>query len=84
MRLTRITLLLITLVIVAGFYQLTRYLLDDVEPQILQATEEVMVDVAHVFSELVSQETKDGKFSRALVFTNFRHRFFRYKNSRSD
>jgi two-component system sensor histidine kinase CreC len=79
MRLTRITLLLITLVIVAGFYQLTRYLLDDVEPQILQATEEVMVDVAHVFSELVSQETKDGKLDNARlreIFTRARvHEF---------
>ena len=64
MRLTRITLLLITLVISVGFHQLTKYLLDDVEPQILQATEEVMVDVAHVFSEWVHQETKAGELDK--------------------
>jgi two-component system sensor histidine kinase CreC len=64
MRLTRITLLLITLVISVGFYQLTSFLLDDVEPQILQATEEVMVDAAHVFSELVSQEMKEGTLDK--------------------
>ncbi len=64
MRLTRITLLLITLVMGLGFYQLTQYLLDDVEPQILQATEEVMVDAAHVFSELVSQEMKEGALDK--------------------
>lgn len=64
MRLTRITLLLITLVMGLGFYQLTKYLLDDVEPQILQATEEVMVDAAHVFSELVSQEIKEGSLDK--------------------
>jgi two-component system, OmpR family, sensor histidine kinase CreC len=64
MRLTRVTLLLITLVMGLGFYQLTNYLLDDVEPQILQATEEVMVDAAHVFSELVSQEIKEGTLDK--------------------
>lgn len=61
MRLTRITLLLITFVIALGFLQLARYLLDDVEPQVLQATEEVMVDAAHVFSELVENDMRDGK-----------------------
>lgn len=64
MRLTRITLLLITVVIAVGFYQLNKVLLDDVEPQILQATEEVMVDVAHVFSEMVWQETKNGELDK--------------------
>jgi two-component system sensor histidine kinase CreC len=61
MRLTRITLLLITFVIALGFLQLARYLLDDVEPQVLQATEEVMVDAAYVFSELVENDMRDGQ-----------------------
>ncbi len=56
MRLTRLTLLLITLVLTLGFYQLTHYLLDDVEPQVLQATEEVMVDAAQLFAELAAKE----------------------------
>lgn len=60
MRLTRVTLLLITFVISLGFFQLARYLLDDVQPQVLQATEEVMVDAAHVFAELVEQEMAQG------------------------
>jgi two-component system sensor histidine kinase CreC len=64
MRLTRITLLLITFVMALGFYRLTRSLLDDVEPQILQATEEVMVDAAHVFSEMVSQEMNEGALDK--------------------
>ena len=71
MRLTRITLLLITLVMGLGFYQLTKYLLDDVEPQILQATEEVMVDAAHVFSELVSQEMEEGPLDRERLRAMF-------------
>jgi two-component system sensor histidine kinase CreC len=61
MRLTRITLLLITFVIALGFFQLARYLMNDVQPQVLQATEEVMVDAAHVFSELVEHEMKNGR-----------------------
>lgn len=79
MRLTRITLLLITLVISVGFYQLTSFLLDDVEPQILQATEEVMVDAAHVFSELVSQEINEGTLDKERlreIFTRAREHEF--------
>ncbi|MFM2220299.1 MAG: two-component system sensor histidine kinase CreC [Verrucomicrobiota bacterium] len=73
MRLTRITLLLITLVMGLGFYQLTTYLLDDVEPQILQATEEVMVDAAHVFSELVSQEMNEGALDKERLREMFQY-----------
>lgn len=79
MRLTRITLLLITVVIAVGFYQLNKVLLDDVEPQILQATEEVMVDVAHVFSEMVSQEMKNGELDKDRlrdIFTQAREHEF--------
>jgi two-component system sensor histidine kinase CreC len=79
MRLTRITLLLITVVIAVGFYQLNKVLLDDVEPQILQATEEVMVDVAHVFSEMVTQEMKNGELDKDRlrdIFTQAREHEF--------
>lgn len=63
MRLTRVTLLLITLVMALGFYQLTHHLLDDVEPQVLQATEEVMVDVAQLFAEMAEQQLSSGKLN---------------------
>jgi two-component system, OmpR family, sensor histidine kinase CreC len=64
MRLTRITLLLITVVIAVGFYQLNKVLLDEVEPQILQATEEVMIDAAHLFSESVHEEMQRGRLDK--------------------
>jgi hypothetical protein len=52
MRLTRITLLLITLIMGAGFYRLSDYLLEDLETQTLQATEESMIDAAHILANL--------------------------------
>lgn len=80
MRLTRITLLLITFVIALGFFQLARYLMDDVQPQVLQATEEVMVDAAHVFSEMVEHEMKNGRQDTGRlreIFTDARKRQFK-------
>jgi len=57
MRLTRITLLLIALIIGLGFHRLVTMLVADVPAQTFQATEEVMVDVANVLASLpVSHE----------------------------
>lgn len=56
MRLTRVTLLLIAGIITLGFYQLARNFLAEVEPQTFQATEEMMVDTAHLLAELVAAE----------------------------
>lgn len=60
MRLTRVTLFLIALILAAGFWQLARYQLEDVEPQTFQPVEEVMVDTAHVLAELVEADLRAG------------------------
>ena len=61
MRLTRVTLLCLALIIGFGFYRLIVYLLDDVDAQTFQATEEVMVDTAHVMAGMIESDIKDGK-----------------------
>lgn len=62
MRLTRVTLLIIALIIGSGIYLLVRRQLDEVEPRTFQATEEVMLDSAHVLAELVQSSMADGSF----------------------
>ena len=71
MRLTRITLVIIALIIGAGFNLLVRKQLADVEPQLFQATEEAMVDTANILAEFAEDEfTAEGfdseSFSRAM------------------
>ncbi|MGC4015538.1 MAG: two-component system sensor histidine kinase CreC [Luteolibacter sp.] len=61
MRFTRVTLFFIAFIMVLGFYQLANYFLSGVEPQTFQATEEVMVDSAHLLAELVENEMEHGK-----------------------
>ena len=56
MRLTRVTLLFITLIMGAGFYRLTDYLLEDLETQTLQATEEAMIDTAQILANLAGKD----------------------------
>ena len=56
MRFTRVTLFFIAFIIALGFYQLAIHFLSDVEPQTFQATEEVMVDAAHLLAELVEDD----------------------------
>ncbi len=55
MRLTRITLAIIALIIGAGFNLLVRDQLAEVEPQLFQATEEVMVDMANILAEIAAE-----------------------------
>lgn len=61
MRLTRVTLLCLALIIGFGFYRLIVYLLDDVDAQTFQATEEVMVDTAHVMAGMIESDLTDQK-----------------------
>ncbi|MGJ8644873.1 MAG: two-component system sensor histidine kinase CreC [Luteolibacter sp.] len=62
MRLTRITLAIIALIILAGFNLLVRKQLAEVEPQLFQATEEAMVDAANIMAVFAEREFTDGKF----------------------
>ncbi|MBX3741878.1 MAG: two-component system sensor histidine kinase CreC [Akkermansiaceae bacterium] len=61
MRFTRVTLFFIAFIITLGFYQLTRHFLADVEPQTFQATEEVLVDIAHLLAESVEKDVARGE-----------------------
>ena len=62
MRFTRVTLFFIAFIITLGFYQLARHFLAEVEPQTFQATEEVMVDVANVLAEVVTDDVREHHF----------------------
>ncbi|MEO5917856.1 MAG: two-component system sensor histidine kinase CreC [Luteolibacter sp.] len=62
MRFTRVTLFFIAFIITLGFYQLARHFLSEVEPQTFQATEEVMVDVANVLAEVVTDDIREHHF----------------------
>ncbi len=62
MRLTRITLLIIALIIASGFNLLVRKQLGDVEPQLFQATEEAMVDVANIMASFAEREFPERSF----------------------
>lgn len=67
MRLTRITLVIIALIIGAGFNLLVRKQLADVEPQLFQATEEAMVDAANILASFAEQGFTDGGFDAAAL-----------------
>ena len=62
MRLTRLTLLIIALIIGSGFYLLVRRQLDEVEPQTFQATEETLVDTAHLLASFVEADLESEGF----------------------
>ena len=64
MRLTRVTLLVIALIIGAGLYLLLRQQLSVVEPQTYQATEESMVDAAQLLASMVAADYKSGTFDK--------------------
>jgi two-component system sensor histidine kinase CreC len=67
MRLTRITLIIIALIIGAGFNLLVRKQLADVEPQLFQVTEEAMVDAANILSAVAEQGFKDDGFDGSVL-----------------
>jgi two-component system sensor histidine kinase CreC len=72
MRLTRVTLLVIALIIGAGFYLLVRQQLSVVEPQTYQATEESMVDAAQLLAAFVEADLKAGGFDKERFKAAFR------------
>ncbi|WP_346186948.1 two-component system sensor histidine kinase CreC [Rubritalea halochordaticola] len=53
MRITRILCFLVAFITASGFYSLYNYLNEDLEKQTFQATEEAMVDTAHLLTALV-------------------------------
>ena len=71
MRLTRVTLLVIALIIGAGLYLLLRQQLSVVEPQTYQATEESMVDAAQLLASMVAADFKNGSFDKQRFQTSF-------------
>lgn len=76
MRLTRITLFFVVLIFGLGFYQLIDYLLEDVEAQTLQATEETMVDTAQLLANYVSKEGELGLIFDEIEGREFEARIF--------
>lgn len=66
MRLTRLTLIAIALVIGAGFYFLLRQQLEAVEPRTYQATEESMIDTAHLLASMVGEDLDPGPLPDAF------------------
>lgn len=73
MRFTRVTLLVLTLIIGFGFYRLGMYLTDDVDAQTFQATEEVMVDTAHVMAGMIESEIAHGQSEQETLRDTFTH-----------
>ncbi|MEP4076848.1 two-component system sensor histidine kinase CreC [Haloferula sp.] len=70
-RVTRVTLFVIALIIGSGFYLLVRQQLAQVEPRTFQATEESMVDAAHILaafveSDIGGEEFKSERFRSAF------------------
>ena len=64
MRLTRVTLLIIALIIGVGLYLLLRQQLSVVEPQTYQATEESMVDAAQLLASFIETDLEKGGFDK--------------------
>lgn len=64
MRLTRITLFFVVLILGLGFYRLVDYLLEGVEAQTFQATEEAMIDTANILANYVE---KDGDLDKIFA-----------------
>jgi two-component system sensor histidine kinase CreC len=61
LRFTRVTLFFIACIIASGFGLIAWHFLADVEPQTFQATEEAMVDSAHLLAESVQDDLLHGK-----------------------
>ena len=61
MRFTRVTLFFIAFIIALGFYLLATHFVTEVEPQVFQATEEVMVDLSHLLAGVVAGDLGQGE-----------------------
>ena len=68
MRVTRITLSLITLTIGVGLYLLVKMQLDELEPRTFQATEEAMVDAAELLASLAATQIDDSGHFQPEIF----------------
>ncbi len=75
MRLTRVVLFFVALIMGLGFYRLVDYLLEDLEFQTFQATEESMVDSAQLLAAMVETNWEDP-MTLEKVFTDARERDF--------
>ena len=85
MRLTRLTLLAIVVVIGFGFYSLLNDQLEDVEPRIFRATEEMMVDTANILACMVGEDLDPGPLATALpaaASRRFEARIFEHLKTR--
>jgi two-component system, OmpR family, sensor histidine kinase CreC len=60
-RLTRLIVLIMAMVTSAGFLMLYQYLTEDLEDQTFQATEEALIDTAHILTGLVESDISDNK-----------------------
>ena len=76
MRFTRVTLLLITLILGLGFYRLIDFLLKDLEAQTLQATEEMMIDTANLLANFVENEQDLEEVFEGLEKRKFEAKIF--------
>ena len=82
LRFTRVTLFFIAFIIATGFGLLATHFAADVEPQMFQATEEAMVDSAHLFAGLLENDMRDGRLDTARlrrVFDSAHRRAFEAK-----
>jgi len=69
MRLSRITLFFIALILGLGFYRLTSFLLEGIEAQTLQATEEAMVDKSQLLAAyLEGKQTQEERIQALEEF----------------
>jgi len=79
MRLTRLIVLIMALITSAGFYMLYSYLTDDLESQTFQATEEALIDTAHILSAVIETEVEQSAIdsqSLQTALTNAHSRKF--------
>ena len=76
MRLTRVTLFFISLIMGLGFYRLTDYLLEDLEAQTLQVTEESMIDSSQLLANFVENDQDLTKIFQGIEGRKFEARIF--------
>ena len=74
MRLTRLTVILIAAILALGFFRLCSYLLDDLESQTFQASEEAMVDAAHLFASAAQSHLTSTELTPEIL-TSFQKAF---------
>ena len=82
MRLTRLTVLIMAVITIAGFYMLYRYLDEDLESQTFQATEESMVDTSHILAALVESQISNDEIQTDNISNTFQKTIDREFKSR--